>query len=157
MPTIRDGRRADLDQIVERWVELMAAHAELHPELYRPASHGRGTYRTYLRERIDGPQSAVVVAEADGQIVGYVVGGAGLRAPFFEVREVGMVYDLGVTPLWRRRGVARALVCALLDKFRAWELPHAQVSYSPDNPMAAAFWPEQGFAPFLMEAYKPLD
>jgi len=142
---------------VERWVELMEAHAALHPSLYEPAAHGRGTYRSYLRERIDTKHSAVLVACADDGVVGYVVGGSGLRAPFFAVREVGMIYDIAVAPRWRRRGVARALVDTLTERFREWGLPHAQVSFSPHNQMASSFWPSLGFTPFLMEAYKPLD
>ncbi len=156
MPTIRDAVRSDLDAIVDRWVELMSAHAELHSELYRPAPHGRGTYRSYLRERIGTRRSLVLVAEADDEIVGYIVGGAGLRAPFFELRDVGMVYDIAVAPSWRRKGVARALVEATFDRFRDWDLEHVQVSFSPDNPAASTFWPELGFTPFLTESYKKL-
>lgn len=156
MSTIRDATRADLDAIVDRWIELMEAHAELHPELYRPAEHGRGTYRSYLRERIGGKRSAVLVAEVEGEVVGYVLGGAGLRAPFFEVREVGMVYDIAVSPGSRRQGVAQALVDTLLERFRGWGLEHVQVSFSPHNPAASKFWPAQGFEPFLTEAYRRL-
>ena len=155
--TIREATNADLSEILARWAELLAAHAELHPRLYATAPHAHGTYHAFLRRKLDEPRQVVLVACAERKVVGYAVGGMGQRAAIFRIRDVGMVYDLVVTPRWRRRGVARALADSMLERFRSWGLSHAQVSYSPDNPSASTFWPAIGFAPFLAEAYKPLD
>ena len=149
MPTIRDGRRADLDQIVERWVELMAAHAELHPELYRPASHGRGTYRTYLRERIDGPQSAVVVAEADGQIQGYIMCRIerGL-SKFKSLRPARLchVVSIAVREPYRRQGIAKGIMLVAMEKGQeTYEASECYLEVRISNGPALVLYEKLGF------------
>lgn len=155
---VRRAGRADLPLIVERWLELMAAHQAIDPVLYATASHAEGTYRAFVRRHFDKPDSVVLVATdpGDRQVLGYLVGGSGQRAPMFRIRQVGMIFDLAVRPDQRRRGVGRALVDVALAHFRQRGMGYAQVNFDPSNPSASGFWPAQGFDVLLCEAYRPL-
>jgi len=155
---IRRATRTDLPQIVERWVELMAAHQAIDPVLYGTAEHAEGTYRAFVRRHLDKPESVVAVATdaADRQILGYLVGGTGQRAPMFRVRQVGMIFDLAVRPDQQRAGIGRALVDAAMTHFRARRVAWLQVNFDPNNASAATFWPAQGFTTLLCEAYRAL-
>lgn len=155
---IRRADRHDLPPIVERWTELMATHRAIDPVLYATAEHAEGTYRAFVRRHLDKPESVVAVATGadDRDVVGYLVGGGGQRAPMFRVRQVGMIFDLAVRPDMRRKGVGRALVDAALVHFRSRGMAYVQVNFDPENPEAAGFWPARGFTVLLAEAYRPL-
>lgn len=155
-PTIRRATVADLPAIVARWIELMAAHAPIDDALYATAEHGPGTYRAFVRRHMGKTSSIVLVAESAGDVHGYLLGGKGRRGPTYAIGEVGMIFDLAVSPDARRNGIGRALVDAALEWFDARGLSHVQVNFSMSNPSAAQFWPALGFEPFLCEAYRPI-
>lgn len=155
-PTIRRATVADLPAIVARWVELMAAHAPLDGDLFATAGHAPGTYRAFVRRHMGKTSSIVLVADVDGEIAGYLLGGKGRRGPTYAIGEVGMIFDLAVAPGARRTGIGRALVDAALAWFDARGLSHVQVNFSLSNPSASQFWPALGFEPFLCEAYRPI-
>ncbi len=155
---VRRATRADLPAIVARWLELMATHQAIDPVLYATADHAEGTYRAFVRRHFDKPDSVVLVATdaGDRDVLGYLVGGGGQRAPMFRVRQVGMIFDLAVRPDQRRRGVGGALVDAALAHFQQRGMPFVQVNFDPGNQSASAFWPARGFEVLLCEAYRPL-
>ncbi len=154
---MRPATAADLGAIVQRWRELMEVHERIDPVLYATEAHASGTYRAFLRRQLDDKRGVLLVAEADGRIVGYLVGGFGRRAPMFSVREVGMIFDLVVSPTHRRRGLGERLVEVAEAEFRRMGLRYSQVNFAPTNESAAGFWPKQGFSVLLTEAYKALD
>lgn len=155
-PQIRPATTHDLDAIVARWHELMAAHRALDATLYATAEHAPGTYRAFVRRHLGKTSSIVFVAEQDGAVVGYLLGGTGQRSPIYTISAVGMIFDLVVAPAARRAGIGRALVDAALAWFDGRGLEHVQVNFSTVNPSAAEFWPRLGFTPFLCEAYRPI-
>ena len=57
-----------------------------------------------------------IVAEDDGRVVGYLIGG-GSRD--LDRKAHGEIYELAVLPAFRRRGVARTLLDDALDRFDA--------------------------------------
>ncbi|MFM7320342.1 MAG: GNAT family N-acetyltransferase, partial [Armatimonadota bacterium] len=75
------------------------------------------------------------VARADGRVVGHVVGHRRPDRP-----SVVGIYDMGVVPDWRRRGVARALLATLLREAR---LTGAEVAVL--NSAASTFYARLGF------------
>ena len=154
--TIRLATTRDLDAIVARWHDLMDAHRALDTALYATATHAPGTYRAFVRRHLSKSSSVVLVAERDGSILGYMLGGKGQRSPIYAIGEVGMIFDLVVQPDLRRAGIGRALVDAAMTWFDDRGLSHVQVNFSTLNPSAAEFWPAMGFAPFLCEAYRPV-
>lgn len=157
MIPVRLATPEDIPAIVERWRELMAAHAALDPDLYRLAPHAPQTYGAFVRRRMGDRRTAVFVAPDGDDLAGYVVGGVGRRAPVFAVQDVGMIFDLAVRPDRRRSGVGRALVEAIAEWFRRHDVSWLQVNHSPANESATAFWRALGFRVLLSEAYRPLD
>jgi len=82
---------------------------------------------------------ALLVAEADGAIIGsVVVGWDGWR---------GQLYRLAVLPAWRRRGVATALVRAAEGRLASLGAKKAAAIVIAGHDHAAAFWSAMGYAP----------
>ena len=97
--SVRTATAADIDAVLGVWAEARSAAAQTRddPEVVER-----------LLERDPG---ALLVAEADGEIVGVLIAGwDGWR---------GNVYRLAVLPAHRRQGIARQLVEAGHERLRA--------------------------------------
>ncbi|HEV2053543.1 MAG TPA: GNAT family N-acetyltransferase [Methylomirabilota bacterium] len=84
-----------------------------------------------------GEASAVLlVAEADGRLVGTVIGGwDGWR---------GNIYRLAVLPAYRRRGIARALVGEAARRLHGMGARRISALVESDHPWATDFWDSLG-------------
>ena len=75
-------------------------------------------------------------------------------APVYEVRTVGMIFDLMVSPRVRGGGIGRKLVDAASTEFARRGIMDLQVNYDPRNEEANGFWQAMGFQTLLHEAYR---
>jgi len=116
---IRKGRPEDIERVLELWRDAGATpkSTDTPPDLARLLAQA---------------QAVLLVAEADGRVVGTVVGGwDGWR---------GNIYRLAVLPEYRRRGIAGALmreVDAVLAGLGARRIT-ALVEH--DHAWAVGFW-----------------
>ena len=88
------------------------------------------------------PQQIVYLALADGLVIGQV------RATVIAQPDApAQLYldNLGVTPAWKRRGVARALLAAATDAARSCGCHLLYVLTEPDNAEGLAFYRALGF------------
>lgn len=79
---------------------------------------------------LDDPRHVLVMAEAAGQVVGFASGNEVLhpdKAPQLFINEVG------VSPAFRRNGIGRAMVAALLDWARGRGCDCAWLGTALDN------------------------
>jgi ribosomal protein S18 acetylase RimI-like enzyme len=90
-----------------------------------------------LRRAVESEQSAVLVAENEGAIVGSAIAGFdGWR---------GNLYRLAVQPEYRRRGIARALVTAAEEWLLQQGAQRVTALVEQDRPWAVAFWQAAGY------------
>lgn len=90
-----------------------------------------------LTKLLDRDRFALLIAEADGQIVGTVIcGWDGWR---------GSIYRLAVAPTHRRTGVARTLVAAGEDRLRSFGAVRLAAVVTETSPAAVGFWTAAGW------------
>lgn len=82
--------------------------------------------------------SYLFVAEVDGQAVGSLMGHR-LRTPYAKQPHL-LLYEIDVTPSWRRRGIGRRLVEAFLEEARAVGACGAWVVTNRSNAAAMALY-----------------
>jgi len=94
-----------------------------------------------LQARLGAPESHVVLAEAAGQVIGFVAGlrTAGLCGPRLEADL------LAVDPSWQRQGIATALLTAL--RRTAGGVQALRGVVRPDNPASERAFARAGFQP----------
>jgi ribosomal protein S18 acetylase RimI-like enzyme len=90
-----------------------------------------------LRRAVVESQAHVLVAEAEGQIVGSIIG------TFDGWR--GTIYRLVIHPGYRRRGIARALVAEVEKRLAEQGAKRITALVEKDHPWAMGFWQAVGY------------
>lgn len=99
---------------------------------------------SYLAKLLENPQFIVLVAKAEGKIIG------GLTAyilPSYQTRKSSIfIYDLGVATSFQRQGIGKRLLDSLLDYAKKHQIQDIFVDTElEDNEDALAFYQKTGF------------
>ena len=152
---LRRAELRDLGDILLLWEEMMRFHAALDPRL-EVGSEGASYMRQVFREWLGSEDCRVLVAEAEGQIVGYIVGRVADNPPVFRLRTYGHISDICVAPQWRRQGVGRHLYQALQEWFKEQALSVVQLNVAHYNSTSLAFWRAMGFEDYRHHMWKEI-
>lgn len=155
--TVRPAVEADLNAIVELWFELMEHHRQISERFWQPAPDAAEKMAAWLRESLGNPSRCLLVAELQGQVVGFIHGQITGGPPPVTPRRDGEITDLYVVPAFRRQGLARALVEALSGWFAEQGAEKVILSAAVDNAEAEGFWRALGFEPVTHRLWKPLN
>jgi len=115
--TIRRATLADVKRLVPLWQEMMSFHAQLDPR-FRPAFDGAQYWAQNLKSWLRDENYCVLVAEAEGELVGYIIGSVRERIPVFTPAIYGFVSDICVASHMRRQGIGTRLFATLKEWFR---------------------------------------
>jgi ribosomal protein S18 acetylase RimI-like enzyme len=137
----------DLEAVLDLWEEMMNYHARLDRR-FQPTVDAREAFRETLQQWAADESKRVLVAEQQGNVVGYIIGHLAENPPIFELRHYAHVSDICVMPDCRRRGVGRKLFSALRNWLRGQGLSVVQLSVAGRNTVSQAFWREMGFEDF---------
>ena len=94
--------------------------------------------RAELSRFLSVPSAEGVVAEDAGEIAGFAIG-------YLARGRIAHVVTLDVHPRRRRRGLGRALLENLLERFSKAEAREARLEVSVENPAAIAFYGTLGY------------
>jgi ribosomal protein S18 acetylase RimI-like enzyme len=132
---VRAARAPDLAQVVEI--------DGLITGLRKPA------YWAGIQRRYGGRRGAFLVAAAESRILGYIVGE--VRDWEFGSPPCGWVFDLGVRPDARLRGLGTQLLKAMCERLRRSGVRKVRTLLARDNALVLAFFRSQGMmaAPFI--------
>ena len=145
---IRRANPKDRDAILAFHYALYVEHRKT---LVPPDLAPLGAYRdlgTVLREDVDAllqrPQAVVLVAECEGQLVGYATGHVE-NDPRRELARKGVIEDWYVEVDRRGQGIGRALFESLLEVFRQRDCLVAESKTWPTNTPARKAHEKAGF------------
>jgi ribosomal protein S18 acetylase RimI-like enzyme len=155
--SIRPAAPADLKAIGRLGALLVRLHHELDPDRFIAATpqteHG---YGSFLGSQLAAPNILVLVAERDGEVVGYTYAGVegtdymSLRGP------AGVLYDIVVDPAHRGQGVGRGLLDATLEALQAKGAPRVVLSTAERNESAQRLFARAGFRRTMIEMTREL-
>jgi ribosomal protein S18 acetylase RimI-like enzyme len=155
---IRPATSADISTIGRLGALLVRTHHDFDPKRFIPATPRTAEgYGSYLGSQLEEPDIVVLVAEQNGEVIGYTYAGIegtdymALRGP------AGALYDIVVDPEQRGRGVGRALLDATLDELKARGAPRVVLSTAERNEPAQRLFERAGFRRTLIEMTRELD
>lgn len=122
---IRPYRDTDEGQVAQLWTEIFA-----YPE-------PRNEPRRVIRQKVAVDDGLLLVAIADGELVGTVMGGYdGHR---------GWIYSLAVAAPWRRRGIGSQLMRHMETLLAARNCPKINLQLLATNAAIVAFYDRLGY------------
>lgn len=131
----------DADAVAELWQSLVEYHQRLSPDLPAAAKGGAHRYVRRMLDRLSDPYTHAIVAEFDGQVIGFLLGViVDLMPDMFAQQPAGFLADIYVEPSHRRRGVGRALVNDLVSWFRQCGVHTFDWHVASSNPEGIRFW-----------------
>ena len=150
--TIRPASPADVPAIGRLGALLVKTHHDFDPQRFIAATprteHG---YGSYLGGLLRDPDIVILVAEQDGEVLGYTYAGVegydymALRGP------AGVLYDIVVDPAHRGQGVGRVLLDATLEALEAKGAPRVVLSTAERNESAQRLFTRAGFRRTMIE------
>jgi ribosomal protein S18 acetylase RimI-like enzyme len=156
--TLRPAAPADLPASGRLGALLVRTHHDFDPERFLPTTpqteHG---YASFLGTQLEKPNVVVLVAERDGEVLGYTYAGVegydymSLRGP------AGILYDIVVDPAHRGRGVGRMLLDATLSALKTRGAPRVVLSTAEQNAPAQRLFASAGFRRTMIEMTRELD
>jgi GNAT superfamily N-acetyltransferase len=142
---IRYAQWEDCERIGELWLALVEFHVQLDPNMPKPSLDGMHRYAQRIASHLNDPYAQTLVAEVDGQIVGYATAMVLDLIPDMFVGDAsGMIGDIFVLEAHQRHGIGRALVQTLEDWFRLRGVTHYEWYVAHKNHSGKAFWQAQG-------------
>jgi ribosomal protein S18 acetylase RimI-like enzyme len=122
---VRPATRADVDAVLELWAQARSDAASTPDDVEA------------IARLLEDGGGALIVAKADGRVVGAIVAGwDGWR---------GNMYRLAVLPAYRRRGIGRRLVEAGHDSLRAKGARRVTALIAHAEEEAIALWRAAGY------------
>jgi ribosomal protein S18 acetylase RimI-like enzyme len=149
---IRSATQRDQAQLGSLGAQLVAVHHAYDAGRFVPAGPSTAEgYGRFLVSQLAAADSMVLVAEAAGEVVGYIYAGVegvdwmALRGP------AGVVYDLVVDPPRRGAGIGRQLLDHALEALAARGAPQVVLSTAEKNEGAQRLFAAAGFRPTMVE------
>lgn len=140
--------------MVKLW-EMLARHHEGVSEHFRVAWDSKRNWAKYLDQKFSEVSTKLIVAEEDGEIVGFMLCMLSPNAPIFKERKIGVISDAFVLEERRRKGVTRKMLDVGIRWFRKNKVRSVQLGVAHHNMEARAAWRNLGFEPYMI--YKRLD
>lgn len=157
-PIVRPATKADLPQIGPLGALLVAEHHAYDTKRFiAPTPRTPADYASYLGTQLDDPDSAVLVADDHGKVVGYAyvtIEGfdfMALRGP------AGVLQDLIVAKTHRGSGIGKLLLAAAVAYIKSRGVARVVLSTAQQNTSAQRFFASAGFRPTMIEMNQELD
>jgi len=155
---IRPAAPADMKTIGRLGALLVRTHHDFDPDRFIAATpRTEQGYGSFLGTQLDKSNIVILVAERDGEVIGYTYAGVegtdymSLRGP------AGVLYDIVVDPTHRGHGVGRMLLDATLEALRAKGAPLIVLSTAERNEPAQRLFARAGFRRTMIEMTRELD
>ena len=154
---IRRATRSDTAALGRLGALLLRTHYAFDPQRFMaPGDDPERGYGWFLGTQLRDDDSAVFVAERDGDVIGYVY--ATLEPQSWkELREAaGFVHDVAVDDRGRRAGVGTALMAAAIDWLRSRGAPRVVLWTAEQNDAAQRLFDRLGFRRTMIEMTREL-
>ena len=156
--TIRPATPADLPTLGRLGALLVRVHHDFDAQRFIAAGPGtEQAYASYLGGQLQEPDVVVLVAEREGQVLGYTYAGVeahdymALRGP------AGVLHDIVVDPAHRAGGIGGMLLDATLAALRARGAPRVVLSTAERNENAQRLFARAGFRRTMVEMTRELE
>ena len=152
---IRPMELGDLEALVGFWAD-MSGDPRVSGLFYPPTEENKARWRSWVLKVHEEDEDQVLVAEADGLLVGFILFRIRTDMPLWTPHRVAIIYDLYVRPGWRRKGIATKLVLRALEAMGRRGVDHVRVTALASNEPAIRLYRKLGFREYGITFSKEL-
>jgi ribosomal protein S18 acetylase RimI-like enzyme len=142
---IRSGRLKDAAKALPVWDEFMDFHKRISAMDFEMVNKAREMWVKYFERHVRSRIRKAIVAEQDGEIIGFLLGEIQKRPPIFATSHRGYVDSIGVLESKRKQGIATLM----LDSFAEWAdgkgMLYILLNVAVENDIAGRLYEKQGF------------
>ncbi|MGD0588225.1 MAG: GNAT family N-acetyltransferase [Thermoplasmata archaeon] len=146
---LRSARETDVPALVPLLLRLKRLNEEFDP-LLKVRDDADQQARQILKADIANPKAVVLAAEGVGadkdKVVGFVRALVRER-PFYAPEHEGVILDIYLLPLYRRRGVGEHILRETSNALRAKGAGVVTAEFPAQNEIANRFYSKRGFRP----------
>lgn len=154
---IRPATHADMTAVGRLGALLVRIHHAFDAQRFIAATpRTENGYGAYLDTQLDDPAVVMLVADRDGEVVGYTYAGVeefdymALRGP------AGVLYDIVVDPDQRGHGIGRRLIESTIAELQVRGAPRVVLSTAERNASAQRLFAAMGFRRTMIEMTREL-
>ena len=147
---IRQARPGDEQRVAEFAIRLFDQHVEYDPERFSTFANVEGAARFY-RSRFDTPDSAVLVAEVDGEVVGFAYLERDELNYAELLRDGAWLHDIYVNESARAEGIGRDLINAAAETAKRMGAKKLLLTVAAKNAIAQQVFEKAGFRRTMVE------
>ena len=147
---IRRAREGDEKRVAEFAIRLFEQHVEYDPERFSTFANVKGAERFY-RSRFDTPDSAVFVAEAEGEIMGFAYVERDERNYAQLLENGAWLHDIYVDESARGKGAGSGLIKAAAEAVRQMGAKKLLLTVAAKNMIAQQVFEKADFRPTMVE------
>jgi ribosomal protein S18 acetylase RimI-like enzyme len=146
---LRPARETDIPALVPLLLRLKRLNEEFDP-LLKVRDDASEQARTILQASLSDPKGLMLAAEGVGadkdKVVGFVRAVVRER-PFYVPEHEGVILDIYLLPLYRRRGVGEFLLREVSAALKAKGAGVVTAEFPAQNEIASRFYAKRGFRP----------
>jgi GNAT superfamily N-acetyltransferase len=147
---IRQARPGDEQRVAEFAIRLFDQHVEYDPERFSTFANEEGAARFY-RSRFDTPDSAVLVAEVDGEVVGFAYLETDELNYAELLRDGAWLHDIYIDESARAEGIGRDLINAAAEAAKRMGAKKLLLTVAAKNAVAQQVFEKAGFRRTMVE------
>ena len=146
---LRPARDADVAALIPLLLRLKRLNEEFDP-LLKVREDAEQQARQILKSDISNPKAVVLAVEGVGaereKVVGFVRAHVRER-PFYAPEQEGVILDIYLLPIYRRRGVGEFVLHEVANALKAKGAAIVTAEFPAQNEIAARFYTKRGFRP----------
>ena len=147
---IRQATPGDEQRVAEFAIRLFDQHVEYDPERFSTFANVEGAARFY-RSRFETPDSAVLVAEVDGEVVGFAYLERDELNYAELLRDGAWMHDIYVDESARTTGLGKDLIKAAAEAAKRMGAKKLLLTVAAKNAIAQQVFEKAGFRRTMVE------
>lgn len=151
---IRTAKKSDLDGLMKLLEGMVIYHTKID-KYYKSFSKFTGLEEE-AESWLSNKDMKVLVAEDEGELIGYAQVSAEDAPTYASVGKIGVVYDMFVLAPYRRKGIAEMLFSEAMDWFNSRKIKNIELSVDARNAAGVKYWESLGFSAYKLRMRKDL-
>lgn len=154
---IRKGRIKDAEKTLPIWNQFMEYHRRISAFDFEMVDNAREMWVGYFKKHVRSRIREAIVAERDGEIVGFLLGEIQKRPPIFVAPRQAYVGSIGVLERYKGQGIGSRMLDAFAEWARRKAMPYIMLNVVVENDAAKHFYEKHGFRPMMLSERKLLQ